>query len=204
MALKDNRSSYKTYQPANPAAWRKWLKKNHLVSPGIWLVYYKKISGKKNITYNDAVEEALCFGWIDSRPRLLDEERAMLQFSPRKPKSIWSALNKKRVEKLIAAKKMSAHGMSVIESARKNGSWDTLNASDTHTDNHTIPGDLQKAFGRNKAAFNNFQAFPPGYRRRFLFWIDSAKRDDTRKARIRQTVLMAAANKKPGVKGFKL
>lgn len=195
---------YKTTHPKTRRQWRQWLEKNHASSPGIWLIYYKKSSGKARVTYNDAVEEALCFGWIDSLPRKLDDKKAMLKFTPRKPKSIWSKLNKERVEKLISQRLMTVAGLAKTEQAKKDGSWDALNTSNFHADSNTLPGDLQKALIKNKEAFSNFNSFPTGYRLRFLFWIDSARRPETRKARIRQTVLMAAAGKKPGIKGFKL
>ena len=152
----------------------------------------------------EAVEEALCFGWIDSVAQKLDDERSMQKFTPRKPKSVWSKINKQRIEKLIEQELMTPAGLATIERAKKNGSWDTLNSSDLHTDNNSMPDDLKKALSKNKIALTNFLAFPPSYRKRFLFWIDSAKTPETKAARIKQTLLMAAANKKPGVKGFKL
>jgi uncharacterized protein YdeI (YjbR/CyaY-like superfamily) len=195
---------YKTTHPKTRKQWRQWLEKNHLASQGIWLIYYKKESGKKKFSYEEAVEEALCFGWIDSLPRKLDDDRAMLKFTPRKSESVWSDLNKSRVNKLIKNKLMSPAGLVKIEQAKKDSSWDTLNTSNFHASNNSFPPDLEKALKKNKGALDNFKAFPPGYRRQFLFWIDSAKRPDTRIQRIKQTVLMAEANKKPGIKGFKL
>ena len=195
---------YKTTHPKNRQQWRQWLTKNHAVSPGIWWIYFKKETGKRGLSYSDAVEEALCFGWIDSLPRKLDEERTMLKFTPRKPKSVWSQLNKTRVEKLIRQQLMTEAGLAKIKLAKENGSWNTLTASDAHADNNTLPEELEKALSKNKKALAHFTAFSPSYRRRFLFWIDSAKQPETRKARIKQTVLMAAANKKPGAEGFKL
>lgn len=195
---------YKTYHPKNRKQWRQWLEKNHTTSLGIWLIYYKKESGKPRVSYDEAVKEALCFGWIDSLPRKLDTERAMLKFTPRKPKSIWSDLNKSRVEKLIQLGLMTMSGLAKIEQAKKDGSWNLLNASNYHAENNSLPDDLQKSLSKNKKAFENFNNFPLGYRRRFLFWIDSARRPETRTARLKQTVLMAAANKKPGITGFKL
>jgi uncharacterized protein YdeI (YjbR/CyaY-like superfamily) len=197
-------AEYKTTHPKSRKQWRQWLEKNHLSSPGIWFVYYKKESGKPRVRYDEAVEEALCFGWIDSQPRKLDNEKAMLKFTPRNPKSVWSKLNKSRVEKLIAQKLMMPAGIAKIEEAKKNGSWEKLTSSDYHTDNNLLPEDVEKALSKNKKALANFNAFPQSYRRQFLFWIDSAKQPDTRKARIKQTALMAVANKKPGIKGFKL
>ncbi len=195
---------YKTYHPKSRKQWRQWLEKNHTIFPGIWLIYYKKESGKRRVSYDNAVEEALCFGWIDSLPRKLDKERAMLKFTPRKKKSVWSDLNKSRVKKLILQKIMTSAGLVKIKQAKKDGSWNLLNATNYHKSNNTVPDDLQKALSRIKKALENFHAFPAGYRSRFLFWIDSAKRPETRTVRINQTVLMAAANKKPGIKGFKL
>lgn len=202
--MKKPKEEYKTTHPKTRSAWRKWLAKNHATSPGIWLIYYKKESGKRKFDYADAVEEALCFGWIDSLPRKIDSERSALKFTPRKPKSVWSKLNKQRIEKLIEQKLMTPAGVAKIEIAKKNGSWDTLNSSDLHADNNSIPDDLKKVLSKNKKALANFIAFPPGYKKRFFFWIDSAKTSETRTTRIKQTALMAAANKKPGLKGFKL
>ncbi|HEX5654713.1 MAG TPA: YdeI/OmpD-associated family protein [Chitinophagaceae bacterium] len=197
-------SEYKTFHPRTRKAWRQWLEKNHASSPGIWFIYYKKESGKPRVNYGEAVEEALCFGWIDSLPRKLDEKRAMLKFTPRKPKSAWSKLNKSRVEKLSKLELMSPAGLDKIEQAKKDGSWDALTSSDQHSDNNTLPKDLQNALAKNKKAWANFTAFPPGYRKQFLFWIESAKMPATRKQRVRQTLAMAAVNKKPGPKGFHL
>ena len=195
---------YKTTHPKTRKVWRQWLEKNHSTSPGIWLIYYKKESGKSAVKYADAVEEGLCFGWIDSNGRKLDAERTMLKFTPRKSGGVWSTLNKSRIEKLIADQLMTEAGMKIIKQAKKDGSWDKLNASNTHTDNNTLPEDLHKALKKDKTSLTNFNAFAPSYRRRFLFWIDSAKHPETRAARIEQTKKMAAANKKPGANGFKL
>lgn len=195
---------YKTTHPKNRRQWRQWLEKNHSVSPGIWMIYYKKETGKPRVNYDEAVEEALCFGWIDSLPRKLDTERTMLKFTPRKSKSVWSRLNKKRIEKLVRENKMTAAGYAVIELAKKNGSWDTLNATDTAAENNQIPADLEKLLLKNKKAKENFRNFSVSIRKQFLYWIDSAKRPETRLARIQQTVLMSASNKKPGPQGFKL
>ena len=202
--MKIPEQDYKATHPKTRGQWRKWLEKNHSTAPGIWMIYYKKETGKRKFDMADAVEEALCFGWIDSVAQKLDDERSMQKFTPRKPKSIWSKINKKRIEKLIEQKLMKPAGLATIERAKENGSWDTLNSSDLHTDNNSIPDDLEKALSKNKKALANFLAFPPSYRKRFLFWIDSAKTLGTKAARIKQTLLMAAANKKPGLKGFKL
>lgn len=202
--MAETKTAFKQFHPKTREAWRKWLAKYHAKEPGVWMVYYKKHTGKPRVEMNEAVEEALCFGWIDSIQLVVDDERTQLKFTPRKPKSVWSDINKKRVEKLIQSGLMTAAGMEKIEIAKKNGSWDSLTASDQHSNNNTLPPDLQKALSKNKKAMANFMAFALTYRRNFLSWIDAAKREETRKARIRQTVLMAAANKKPDAKGFKL
>ncbi len=195
---------YKTIHPKNRKQWREWLEKNHQTSPGVWFTYYKKETGKPRVHYAEAVEEALCFGWIDSLPRKLDEERTMLKFTPRKPKSVWSKLNKTRIEQLINDKLMMPAGAACIAIAKQNGSWDTLTASDTAAATNQLPDDLAKFFAKNKKAKENFHQFSMSIRKQFLAWIDSAKRPETRMQRIKQTVLMAAANKKPGATGFKL
>ena len=196
--------SYKTTHPKTRIEWRKWLEKNHSTSPGVWMIYYKKETGKREFNMADAVEEALCFGWIDSIAQKLDDERTMQKFAPRKSNSVWSKLNKQRIEKLIEQKLMNSAGLSKIEEAKKNGSWEALNSPDFHAENNSLPDDLEKVLLKNKKALENFRAFPQGYRKRFLFWIDSAKTPETRAARIKQTFLMAVANKKPGLKGFKM
>ena len=132
----------KSFYAKDRKTWRKWLEKNHAKSPGIWLIYYKKNSGKTRVAYDDAVEEALCFGWIDSTMRPLDEHSFIQRFSPRKPKSNWSALNKKRIEKLIKEGLMSTAGLEKINLAKNNGSWVSID----HVENLEIPPDLQKHF----------------------------------------------------------
>ena len=195
---------YKTIHPKTRKAWRQWLQKNHASSPGVWMIYYKKQTGRRKLDYGEAVEEALCFGWIDSLPRKLDDQRAMLKFTPRKPKSAWSQLNKTRINKLIGEDLMTASGLVKIEQAKRDGSWDKLTSSDSHIDSNTLPPGLLEALSKNKKALENFKSFPPGYRKRFLFWVDSAKQPETKNTRIKQTVQMSLANKKPGIKGFKL
>ena len=195
---------FKTLYVKTRDAWRKWLEKNHKKSPGIWLIYHKKTSGKPRVPYDDAVEEALCFGWIDSTVKKLDEERFMQRFTPRKSKSGWSGLNKTRIEKVVAAGLMTKAGFQKIEAAKKDGSWESLDEIYAPEDQLMIPADLNKAFSKNKKAKLNFENFPVFTRRQFLYWINSAKRSETKNARIELAVKMCAANKKPGINGFKL
>lgn len=183
---------FKDFHPLSRQEWRDWLAGNHDKPDGIWFVYFKKPTGKPRVSYDEAVEEALCFGWIDSLPRKFDEERSKLLFTPRKPKSVWSKLNKERVEKLIKNGSMTEIGLRKIEAAKKDGSWNALNASD----NLEIGEDLQKAFAGNKTAEKNFNAFTASVKKAILQWLNSAKREETRKARIEKTISMAAKNKR--------
>ncbi|HLG38222.1 MAG TPA: YdeI/OmpD-associated family protein [Chitinophagaceae bacterium] len=195
---------YKSTHPKTRQGWRKWLEKNHTTSPGIWLIYNKKSSGKSRVEYNDAVEEALCFGWIDSTMRPLDEERFMQRFTPRKPKSGWSGINKERIKKMTAAGLMTPAGLAKIEEAKKDGSWQSLDAIYAPSFALELPPELEKMFLKNKKAKENFDNFSVSVRRQFLYWINSAKLPGTRKVRIKHSFLMAKANKRPGIKGFVL
>ena len=190
----------KTFHPKDRKAWHSWLEKNHAKSPGIWLIYNKKSTGKAKLVYNDAVEEALCFGWIDSTLRPLDDDRFMQRFTPRKSKSGWSGLNKKRIEKMITEGQMTKAGLEKIEAAKKDGSWQSLD----HIDAIQLPEDFEKALSKSKKAKTNFENFPQFTKKQFLYRINSAKRPETRKERIKLCVKMAAANKKPSIEGFKL
>ena len=174
--MNKEKSELKTFYAKDRKGWRKWLEKNHERSSGIWLIYYKKSSGKSRVRYDDAVEEALCFGWIDSTIRSIDEEKFMQHFTPRKPKSGWSSLNKKRIEKVIAEGLMTKAGLEKIEAAKKDGSWESLDKIYAPADQLSIPDDLEKAFAKNKKAKINFENFPVFTHRQFLHWIDSAKR----------------------------
>jgi len=193
-------SELKAYYAKDRKAWRKWLEKNHAKLSGIWLIYYKRSSGKPRLEYNDAVEEALCFGWIDSTIRPINEERYMQRFTPRKPKSGWSGLNKQRIKKMTEQGLMTAAGLEKIELAKKDGSWESLD----HIDAIQLPDDFAKALSKNKKAELNFENFPLFTKKQFLYRINSAKRAQTRKERIKLLVKMAAANKKPSIEGFKL
>ena len=181
---------YADFHPLKREDWRKWLAENHDKANGVWLVYFKKTANKPRVSYDEAVEEALCFGWIDSLPRKIDDEKSKLLFTPRKPKSVWSKLNKTRFENLIAGGAMTEIGLAKIEAAKADGSWDALNASD----NLEIAGDLQKAFDANKTAEKNFHAFAPSARKAILQWLNSAKRAETRTTRIEKIAAMAKKN----------
>lgn len=183
---------FEDFHPKTRAEWREWLAKHHDSAQGVWFVYYKKASGKPRVTYDEAVEEALCYGWIDSLPRKVDDERSKLLFTPRKPKSVWSKPNKERIERMLEQGLMTEAGLKKIEAAKEDGSWDTLNDSD----NLVIAPDLAKEFAANKPAAKNFEAFTKSTKSVILSWINSAKREETRAARIAKTVSMAAKNKR--------
>ena len=171
-------------------AWRQWLEASHATARGVWLVYYKRESGRTRVAYADAVEEALCFGWIDSRPNALDEQRSLQLFTPRKPHSAWSRLNKQRIERLTTANLMHPAGLAVVEAAKGDGSWLALDA----VEDLVMPDDLLAALAVNPQAQAYFQAFPASSKKNILWWIASAKRPETRANRVAETVRLAAQN----------
>lgn len=178
---------------ADRAEWRAWLKKHHSRSEGIWLVRWKKGHPDRYMGYDAIVEEALCFGWIDATARPLDHERSLILVCPRKPKSIWSKVNKDRVERLVAENRMTAAGLRVIEVAKANGSWTSLDQVEALV----VPPELAKALAKNKTAKKHFDAFPPSARKYALWWVSSAKTDLTRNKRIAEVVDRAARNLRP-------
>lgn len=178
------------FHPLSRQEWRDWLAGNYDKSSGIWFVYFKKHTKKPIVTYEEAVEEGLCFGWIDSVARRFDDERSRLLFTPRKPKSVWSKPNKLRVERIIANGLMTGIGLQKIEKAKFDGSWDALNASD----NLEIQPDLLQAFEANNIAFENFDKFTNGVKKVILSWIYGAKTGETRTKRINETILKAEQN----------
>jgi uncharacterized protein YdeI (YjbR/CyaY-like superfamily) len=170
--------------------WRTWLLKNHQKEKSVWLIIYHKTSSTPSVYYEEAVEEALCFGWIDSVPNKRDHESSYLFLSVRKPKSNWSKANRDRAEKMINQKLMMPAGQAMIDFAKKTGTWTALEG----VQNLVIPEDLQIFFYKNKLAFKNFNAFPPSSRRGILEWILNAKRPETRLKRIKETVELAKKN----------
>ncbi len=180
----------------NRKKWRTWLRKNHKVKKEIWLIYYKKHTGKDRIAYDDAVEEALCYGWIDSTVRRIDDNKFMQKFTPRRIKSNWSEINIRRANKLIREGKMTSVGL-VLFNNRKI----TQNKSSTKELNKRImiPHALKKALVLNKKAYENFNNFAPGYKRLYINWVNSAKRKETIERRIKQVVERSTKNLKPGM-----
>lgn len=185
----DAKSAARSLYFPDRAALREWLREHHASHAAIWLVYDKKhVKGARAQTYDDIVEEALCFGWIDSVTRGVDEKRSSLYFSPRKPKSTWSAVNKKRLPRLIDEGLMHPAGQAKIDAAKKDGSWTTLDA----IEKLVVPPDLVAAFKKSPKAKGNYDAFPPGARKQILYWITSAKREKTRADRVKRAVVGVA------------
>ncbi|MBP9686857.1 MAG: YdeI/OmpD-associated family protein [Candidatus Doudnabacteria bacterium] len=172
------------------ATWRLWLGKHHGQKEGVWLVYDKNKASERALTYDALVEEALCFGWIDSTSGRVSETQAKIWVAPRNPKSNWSKSNRDRVVKLIKAKKMHVSGLVLVKLAKKTGTWDAL----VDVQNNVVPADLAVALAKNKKAQKHFDAFPPSSKCIILEWILNAKKPETRKVRITETVALAAKN----------
>ncbi|NBW38242.1 MAG: hypothetical protein EBR30_25120 [Cytophagia bacterium] len=182
----------RAFHAKSQKAWRDWLSKNHSREKSVWLIIYRKSSAIKSVYYPEAVDEALCFGWIDSKPNKRDEESYYLFFSKRSPKSNWSKVNKLKVEKLIAQGQMTEAGYAAIAIAKQNGTWEALDK----VEQLIVPDDLQALFNKNKQAFTYWQQFAPSSRRGILDWINNAKRPETRAKRIEETVRLASQNEK--------
>ena len=176
--------------PLTRAEWRSWLEQNWSRTEGIWLVSYKKDTGKPRFEYDEAVEEALCFGWVDSKPSKLDDERSLLWFAPRKRGTGWSKPNKDRVERLIAQGLMAPPGLAKIEAAKQDGSWNALDAVEALE----ISPDLAEALASYSLAATNFDAFPRSVKRGILEWIVNAKKPETRAQRVSETARLAQDN----------
>ncbi|MEM7572952.1 MAG: YdeI/OmpD-associated family protein [Bacteroidota bacterium] len=182
-----------TTYAASPEDWRNWLAQNHDLQRSVWLIIYKKDSGVPSLTYSEAVDEALCFGWIDSKPNKRDADSFYQYFSARKSKSNWSRVNKEKIARLQAAGKLAPAGEEMVRLAKEIGTWDALN----EVEDLIIPQDMLIVFDQYPAvARQNWEAFPRSVKRGILEWIFNAKRPPTRAKRIDQTVSMAAENKR--------
>lgn len=171
-------------------AWRDWLTIHHLSEDRVWLIISHKNAKTRSVTYEEAVEEALCFGWIDSIALGRDSESKYQYFSKRKAKSNWSRSNRERVERLLAAGLMAPAGIEMVNLARKSGTWEAL----TEVQNSVIPPDLQQELDKNPVALENFEAFTPSSKRIILEWILNARKPETRSKRIMETATLAAQN----------
>jgi uncharacterized protein YdeI (YjbR/CyaY-like superfamily) len=178
--------------PLDRAAWRAWLIANHATSRGAYLVTWRRHTGKPAVSYDDAVEEALCVGWVDATARTLDDDRSLLWFTARRPRSAWSRPNKVRVERLAAQGLMLPAGLAAIEESKRRGTWSLLD----DVEDLVVPDDLAAAFDANPPARANWDAFSRSARRGILEWIVQAKRPETRARRIAETATRAARNEK--------
>lgn len=182
-----------TFHPADRKAWRQWLNKHHHVKLSVWIIFNKAKSGKRSLTWSESVDEALCFGWIDSKAVTLDEDRYMQFFSRRKPKSVWSRINKEKVTNLIAEGLMTEAGLRSIEIAKENGSWTSLD----EVEDLIIPKDLEKAFKQHKGSKTFFTGLSKSVRKAMLQWIAMAKLPETRQRRINEVAELGGKGERP-------
>jgi uncharacterized protein YdeI (YjbR/CyaY-like superfamily) len=172
------------------AEWREWLARHHDTSTGAWAVYQKKGGTSQSPDYEELVLEALCFGWIDSVARRVDDQWTKLYFCPRKKGGVWAASNKARVERLLAGGLMTPAGQRVIDQAKADGSWSKLDESESLT----VPADLTRALRAYPGSRANWSAFPAGVRKQLIFWVTDAKRPETRQKRVDEIARLAQQN----------
>lgn len=181
------------FYPENPEQWRDWLRENHNREKGIWLLQYNKKSCKPTISWSDAVDEALCFGWIDSLKKKRDDESSIQYFGKRKPKSTWSKINKQKIERLTAENRMSQAGLDIIILAKENGSWEILDG----VEEILIPEDLMLELSSRPGAIAFFHSLSKSVKKMMLQWIVLAKRPETRQKRILEIAIAAENKMKP-------
>ena len=174
----------------NDVLWRNWLEENHVLSDGIYLIFYKVENKEESMRWEEAVKVALCFGWIDATVKSLGNGKRRQYFCKRNTKSVWSALNKKYIKELISNNLMQKSGLEIIKIGKKNGSWSALD----EVEKGIIPEDLQTEFDKNKSAFTNYKNFAPSYRKSYLYWLHQAKREATRKNRIIEIIRFCNEN----------
>ena len=174
----------------NANEWRNWLHENHPIYKKVELIFYRVDSQYESMRWEEAVQVAICYGWIDSTVRKLDDDRRKQTFTPRKDKSVWSKLNKTYIQKLLQDGLMHESGLKKIEIAKQNGSWESLDA----VEDLQIPDDLLHAFHQNKVAFDNYHNFSPSYRKSYLYWLNQAKRLETRATRIGEIIRLCEQN----------
>jgi uncharacterized protein YdeI (YjbR/CyaY-like superfamily) len=177
------------------AEWRRWLERNHAQSRGEWVYMYKK-SARSGLRYQDALDEALCFGWIDGQIKAVDEDRFRQRWTPRRRGSVWSQVNKDKVKRLTAEGRMTEPGLAAVKEARRAGTWQ---AAYTNRREDRIPADLARALRAEPEAWRNFSSFARTYRSMYVGWVKDAKRPETRARRIEAVVRRARENRKPGM-----
>ena len=185
-----------TFSPRSRQAWRAWLARHHASERAVWLILLKRHVPKPGVTLGEAVEEALCFGWIDGKIRRIDDERHMLRFTPRQPGSVWSESNKARVGRLTAQGRMTAAGLRLVAAGKKSGEWQKARVRERTT---MVPRDLAAALAGNAVARSCFEGFAASYRKLYIAWVEDAKRPETRQRRIATVVARSARGQKPGI-----
>lgn len=187
------KAALETFYPKSKKHWRQWLQKNHAKKQSVWVICYRKDAGVPTISWSDAVDEALCFGWIDSTSRPIDHEKFMRYFCRRKPTSIWSKINKTKVKALVDAGLMMPAGMMSIEVAQQNGSWTLMDT----VEELEIPKDLEKEFRSLPGSKKFFESLTRSVKKSMLQWVVLAKKPETRKKRIGELAALASRGLKP-------
>jgi uncharacterized protein YdeI (YjbR/CyaY-like superfamily) len=178
-------------------AWRSWLQEHHDKNPGVWLVFYGRQTGRTSILYNDAVEEALCYGWVDSQIRRIDPKKFARRFTPRRPGSKWSPSNVERARKMIGEGRMMEAGLLQVRDAKRRGTW---SSPESRPRNLQVPSFLSDALATNPRAAMNFQRMARSYRDQFVAWVANAKTESTRRKRVLETLEKLERNEKLGLK----
>lgn len=181
----------------NRVDWRTWFRKNYGSKKEVWLIYYKKHTGKPSIPYDDSIEEAICFGWIDNIIKRIDDEKFVRKFTPRKAKSKWSEVNKKRARKMMKEGKMTEAGLAKIREVKKSGEWFKVAPLRKEL---VIPPYMKEALAKNKRALDNFSNLAKSYKRQYVGWISSAKREETRRRRLAEAIRLLEKNERLGMK----
>ena len=181
----------------NRRDWRSWLERNYRKKKEAWLIFYKKHTGKPNVTYDEAVEEALCFGWIDSIMKRIDDEKFARKFTHRKPDSNWAESNKKRAQEMIKQRRMTKAGLELINQAKKCGRW---SQNPLPKKQISVPEYIEQALRSNEKALTNFNKLAPSYRQQYIGWVHSAKKEVTRKRRLAEVIGVLERNEKLGMK----
>ena len=176
--------------PKTRAGWRSWLEKNHAKCDGVWLIYYRASTGNRQLSWEEAVREALCFGWIDSKVKSIDDERYKQIFTPRKPHSVWSKINKHHIAELIEAELMADTRLRAVDIAKKNGAWSMLEPVDALI----VPADLEASLRGSKRAREAYEALSDSAKRAVLYPLYSAKREETRAKRLTEALAELEAN----------
>lgn len=188
-----NKKEIPVFYPESRIEWRRWLEENHVKEQASWVVFYTKASGKPTLTWSEAVDEALCFGWIDSKKMAIDSEKSHQFFTKRKAKSTWSKINKEKIDRLINEGLMTRAGLECVEIAKQNGSWNILD----EVEELVVPKDFEDALGQYEGAVEYFLGLSKSVKKMMLYWLMSAKRPETRQKRLDELVEHASRKTKP-------